>query len=193
MFCPKCGNKLPDSAKFCNVCGNPTGENGANAPGVNAPPPPKPAIPFQLPTLTEKLVLAFTTVMFIFLFFGWFRQTGWLGTYTFFDGDLFNVNALFGLCMIAAILNVLVFSGYVFFSYVDINKTGYGVSSAFLKKLCATAFYALYLFCVLFCLIGVATEEGLSVSIVWFFAFIGGGLGFTMTLFPNLVKKFIKK
>lgn len=25
MFCPKCGNKLPDIAKFCNKCGNPVG------------------------------------------------------------------------------------------------------------------------------------------------------------------------
>ena len=25
MFCPKCGNKLPDNAKFCDKCGNPVG------------------------------------------------------------------------------------------------------------------------------------------------------------------------
>ena len=25
MFCPKCGNKLSDNAKFCDKCGNPVG------------------------------------------------------------------------------------------------------------------------------------------------------------------------
>ena len=36
MFCPKCGNKLPDNARFCDKCGNPVS-------GVQSDIPPKKA------------------------------------------------------------------------------------------------------------------------------------------------------
>ena len=28
MFCSNCGAQLPDHAKFCNMCGTPTGVGG---------------------------------------------------------------------------------------------------------------------------------------------------------------------
>ena len=40
MFCPNCGNQLPDHAKFCNVCGNPV-------PQKMTPPAPAPVPPVQ--------------------------------------------------------------------------------------------------------------------------------------------------
>lgn len=42
MFCVKCGQQLPDDAKFCFKCGTPTPGNGAAA---NAAPGPTPAAP----------------------------------------------------------------------------------------------------------------------------------------------------
>ncbi|MDD4125590.1 MAG: zinc-ribbon domain-containing protein [Eubacteriales bacterium] len=193
MFCPKCGTQLPDSAKFCNVCGNQLG----GAPTVQqqyAPVQPKPAAPFKLPTLAERFVLAFSFAMFILMFLGWFRISGsTFPAYSLFDGNLFDINALFGLAKIVNILNVFVFLGYVFFTYANINKTGYGVSSAYLKRLCGFIFYSAYLFCVLFTLIGSITEKNCTVSAIWYFALLGAGLGFVMVLLPGLVRKFIKE
>ncbi len=40
MFCPKCGNKLPDNAKFCDKCGNPVGSVPNNQ-SVNIQIPPQ--------------------------------------------------------------------------------------------------------------------------------------------------------
>ncbi|MBQ3724094.1 MAG: zinc-ribbon domain-containing protein [Oscillospiraceae bacterium] len=40
MFCPKCGNKLPDNAKFCDKCGNPVG-SVPNNPSVDHQIPPQ--------------------------------------------------------------------------------------------------------------------------------------------------------
>ena len=31
MFCQKCGNKIPDNAKFCNKCGKPVKSSSANS------------------------------------------------------------------------------------------------------------------------------------------------------------------
>lgn len=187
MFCPKCGNQLPDSAKFCNSCGNPIGPANQSQ---------KPAAPFRLPTLAERFVLGYTLVMFIFMFFGWFRVSGGNTTASLFSGNLFEISALIGIAKIVAILNVFVFAGYVFFTYVNINKTGYGVSSAYLKRLCGFIFYGGYLFMLLFTLIGALTAEGFidyTVSAVWYFALLGGGLGFVMVLLPGLVRQFIKE
>ncbi len=205
MFCPKCGNKLPDDARFCNACGNQLSGNGngngAPAPQQYAPLPQKPAAPFRLPGLVERFVLAYSTVVFIFMFFGWFRASGGSDTFSLFSGNLFKLSALLGIAKVVCILNIFVFLGYVFFSYVNINKTGYGVSSVLLKRICATAFYGAYLFSVLFTLIGALTagedygvySVGYTVSAVWYFALLGAGLGLVMVLLPGLVKKLIKE
>ena len=193
MFCPKCGAQLPDGVKFCNVCGNQL----SGAPAVQqqyAPAAPKPAAPFKLPGLVDRFVLSFSLVMFIFMFLGWFRISNIAApTFSLFSGNLFDINALFGIAKIVSILNVFVFLGYVFFTYVNINKTGYGVSSAFLKRLCGIIFYGAYLFNVLFTLIGAVTENGYTVSAIWYFALLGGALGFVMVMLPGLVRKFIKE
>ena len=36
MFCPKCGNQVPDNSAFCASCGNRLGESSANNPGYRA-------------------------------------------------------------------------------------------------------------------------------------------------------------
>lgn len=200
MFCPKCGAQLNDGARFCNVCGNQL--SGAPAPQQQyAPVPRKPAKPFRLPDLADRFVLAYTFVMFIFMFFGWFRVSGGSDTYSLFSGNMFDLSALIGIAKIVSIINVFVFAGYAFFSYVNINKTGYGLSSAFLKRLCGIIFYGAYLFSVLFTFIGALTagesaygySVEYTVSAVWYFALIGGIIGFVMVLLPGLVKKFVKE
>ena len=37
MFCPKCGRKLPDGAKFCSGCGKKLTETTAEKPKVKVP------------------------------------------------------------------------------------------------------------------------------------------------------------
>lgn len=61
MFCPKCGNQLPDNATFCNQCGNPLAPTKAAASkpfrvGLKAP-------------LTGLILkgIAFTNLLFSFI------------------------------------------------------------------------------------------------------------------------------
>ena len=43
MFCPKCGNQIPDGAAFCPKCGNKFANKPAPAPAAHAAAPAKPA------------------------------------------------------------------------------------------------------------------------------------------------------
>ena len=45
MFCPKCGNNLPDNATFCNVCGNALNQQPVKA---------QPAQPVQQPERSDR-------------------------------------------------------------------------------------------------------------------------------------------
>ena len=187
MFCQKCGTQIPDDAKFCNTCGNPT---------ISGTPKVKTVAPFKLPSLAERLVLGYTLVMFFFMFFGWFRMSGDVGTFSLFSGNLFKVNALLGIAKILAIINVFMFTAYIFFTYVDISRIINSLSSVTLKRLFGFIFYGLYFFMVLFTLIGalVGTDFiDLTVSAVWYFALLGGIMGFVMVLLPGLVGKLVKE
>jgi hypothetical protein len=187
MFCQKCGTQIPDDAKFCNTCGNPT---------ISGTPKVKTVAPFKLPSLAERLVLGYTLVMFFFMFFGWFRMSGDVGTFSLFSGNLFKVNALLGIAKILAIINVFMFTAYVFFTYVDISRIINSLSSVTLKRLFGFIFYGLYFFMVLFTLIGalVGTDFiDLTVSAVWYFALLGGLIGFVMVLLPGLVRNLVKE
>ncbi|WP_374041969.1 zinc ribbon domain-containing protein [uncultured Parolsenella sp.] len=50
MFCPKCGTKNEDEAKFCGSCGAPLSDPGISATGTLTPPAPLEARLRQLPT-----------------------------------------------------------------------------------------------------------------------------------------------
>ncbi len=198
MFCPKCGAKLPDSARFCNTCGNPIGSQSPAAEQTQhyTPPPRKPAKPFALPSFTERALLFYTFTMFIFSFFGWFRVSGMSELYSLFSGNLFNGSAILGIAKVFIIIDVFVFLGYAFFSYVNINKTGYGVSSADLKRICGIVYYGVYIFCLFFTLIGALTTGGggiLVISSVWYLALLGSVAGFVATLMPNLLNRLFRQ
>ena len=49
MFCEKCGNQLPDDAKFCANCGAMVEPEETAAPVAEAPVAEQPVQPMQLP------------------------------------------------------------------------------------------------------------------------------------------------
>ena len=59
MFCPKCGNQIPEGAAFCANCGNRLGDNAANNPGYRATYSTGPSPIMK--SLVTKLVGFFTT------------------------------------------------------------------------------------------------------------------------------------
>ncbi|MBQ6541593.1 MAG: zinc ribbon domain-containing protein, partial [Lachnospiraceae bacterium] len=52
MFCPNCGSKLREGARFCTVCGTPVPQNTQSAPAPKPVSAPQPApVPAPQPTL----------------------------------------------------------------------------------------------------------------------------------------------
>lgn len=49
MFCPKCGNQLPDGSAFCSKCGAKLGDRAAAAPAGTVPPASRAAAPVPVP------------------------------------------------------------------------------------------------------------------------------------------------
>ena len=78
MFCPKCGNNLPDNATFCNVCGTPMNNNQPmppQQPQQYYQPPmrsgPKKEFNLGLSSSLTSLILkciSFATLLFAFIY-----------------------------------------------------------------------------------------------------------------------------
>ena len=62
MFCPKCGNKLPDNAKFCDKCGNPVGSVPNNQSVNNQTPAQTPSVQSAVKRASESQAFRFSAL-----------------------------------------------------------------------------------------------------------------------------------
>ena len=62
MFCPKCGNKLPDNAKFCDKCGNPVGSVPNNQSVNNQTPAQTPPVQSTVKRAPEPQAFRFSAL-----------------------------------------------------------------------------------------------------------------------------------
>ncbi len=62
MFCPKCGNKLPDNAKFCDKCGNPVGSVPNNQSVNNQTPAQTPPVQPTVKSAPEPQAFRFSAL-----------------------------------------------------------------------------------------------------------------------------------
>lgn len=113
MFCPKCGEKIPDGVAFCPKCGNklavessPTKavtahiETPAKAPTSHAiPSPAKPAISVPSTSLNTKIIvpLVIGVIALILAFMPWFSPTASdLQTSQYISDGANNLSSFFG-------------------------------------------------------------------------------------------------
>lgn len=62
MFCPKCGNKLPNNAKFCDKCGNPVGSVPNNQSVNNQTPAQTPPVQSTVKRAPEPQAFQFSAL-----------------------------------------------------------------------------------------------------------------------------------
>ena len=178
MFCPKCGNQLPDGAQFCNKC-------GASLGGAAPYKAPRAKKPFALPTECEKFKLIYNLVAALFVFFPLY-VTSYGGATSALGGGMFDINACFGIVKIFFILGLVAFGAYVAASYVDLSK--FGLESASIKTFGLLGFYGAYALNILLSFIGCIIEKGITMGVAWYFALIIVGIGAVINFVPKKSK-----
>lgn len=184
MFCPNCGNQLPDGAQFCNKCGASIGGAAPNK-------APRAKKPFALPTESEKFKLVFNLVAALFIFLPWIRGEGTQSGISFIGGLMFDVNALYGICKIFLILGLVAFAAYVAASYIDLAK--FGMESALIKTFALLGFYGAYALSILFSFIGAFVKDfgyydATTLNTVWYFALVIAVVGALINFIPKKSK-----
>lgn len=184
MFCPVCGNQLPDGAQFCNKCGASIGGAAPNK-------APRAKKPFALPTESEKFKLVFNLVAALFIFLPWIRIEGGAGIgFSLVSGLMFDVNALFGICKIFLILGLVAFGVYVAASYIDLAK--FGLESALIKTFALLGFYGAYALSILFSFIGALVKDGYAdtttLNTPWYFMLVIVAIGALINFIPKKSK-----
>ena len=136
MFCPKCGNQIPEGAAFCANCGNRLGDNAANNPGYRATYSTGPSPIMK--SLVTKLAGFFTTNRQEAVVIDAAKDTTWSGAIA------------AGICAVVFLLTQLVnFGAYArtFFylagaDYTDAWKPSYSIGIPFLWSLLFTLLFA---------------------------------------------------
>lgn len=197
MFCPKCGTELPDGSQFCPACG---AQLGAQAPQQAAPQQgaagSNASGAFKVPDAFKLILLAWTTLVFIFGFlplFGYsYSGFGYSASESFsiLHSHMFDANVLLGFAKIFMIIDIIIFVVYVVSQFIDFNQ--------FLKLPFNVAekspliYYCVYAVSMLFTLIGSIIEEGFHPAACWYIAVVLCACGFFLILKPDLVKSWFK-
>lgn len=190
MFCPKCGNQLPDGSQFCANCGEQLAPSVA-AQHTSAPANAKPV------NVAAYIEAFFALLCFIFGFLPLVSITQSKGSESYSlscglfssigAGKLsqFDINVMLGIAKILMIMQIVVFVVYLVSRFVDLNKF---INVPFdFKKAMPAAYFTVYglslLFTLIACLIGytgsgaeefasMGVKTSVSPAVCWYIAVV---------------------